>query len=340
MTDKTIDQLDANTGLVRGDKLEVWDTSGSASVKALLSDILPLILAADISDSSAASRAIITAASNAAIKALLDLEIGVDLQAYGLDLTAIEALTGTGFPARTSDNTWAARSLAGDTGVTITNPSGVAGNPTVALSTILVALNNLATNGLIARTASGTLAARTLQADGTALTWTNGDGVSGNPAPALHAAIKALAQTAAADKLPYYTSSSAASLADFPTVARTLLAQTTAAAQRSTLSVDKFCVAAFIESPTAKTYTLLRRPGFAFTVNSMTHKTVSGTVTIAARIGGSVITGLSAVGATSTQTVTSASGANSVSTTDRLEVQLTSLSSPTDLSVTFDCTRG
>jgi hypothetical protein len=337
MTDKTIDQLDANTGLVRTDMIELWDASAAATVQGTLAEALALALSTDISDSSVASRAIITAVSNAAIKALLDLEIGIDLQAYGQDLTAIEALSGTGSPARTADNTWALRTLSGDTGVTITNGAGVAGNPTISLHAMLVALAGLASDGIISRTAAGTLAARTLQ-DATGLTWTNPAGIAGNPTPALHAALAALAQTASADKVAYYTSASAASLMDFTSVARTLVAASTTAAQRSAMGVHKFAVAAFLEAPIAKTYTFMRRPGFAFTINNMISR-MNGTATLNAKIGATSITGLSAVAATSTETTTAATAANSVTATDRLDLTVTSPVTATDLSVTFECTR-
>jgi len=49
------------------------------------------------------------------------------------DLTAIAALSTTGFPARTAADTWALRSFA-DTGtISWTNPAGVAGNPSAAV---------------------------------------------------------------------------------------------------------------------------------------------------------------------------------------------------------------
>lgn len=51
-----------------------------------------------------------------------------------LDLAAIEALTGTGLPMRTADNTWAMRSIAAGNGIAVTNPAGVAGNPTISAS--------------------------------------------------------------------------------------------------------------------------------------------------------------------------------------------------------------
>lgn len=62
----------------------------------------------------------------------------------------------------------------GVTGGTITNTG------TIELTGQALALHNLASNGVIARTGSGTMAARTITA-GTGITVSNGDGVSGNP---------------------------------------------------------------------------------------------------------------------------------------------------------------
>lgn len=50
------------------------------------------------------------------------------------DLAAIEALSGTGFSARTGVETWSLRTLTAGTGVSISNPAGVAGNPTISAS--------------------------------------------------------------------------------------------------------------------------------------------------------------------------------------------------------------
>lgn len=58
----------------------------------------------------------------------------------GTDLAALEALTGTGFPARTSSNAWSLRSIAvSGSFLSITNPAGAAGDPTISidLSTFL-----------------------------------------------------------------------------------------------------------------------------------------------------------------------------------------------------------
>lgn len=60
------------------------------------------------------------------------------------DLTAIAALTGTGIAARTATDTWALRTLTAPAeGFSITNPAGVAGNPTFVLTNDLAALEGL-----------------------------------------------------------------------------------------------------------------------------------------------------------------------------------------------------
>jgi len=50
------------------------------------------------------------------------------------DLAALEALTGTGFSARTGSETWSLRTLQPGTGISISNPAGVAGDPTISAS--------------------------------------------------------------------------------------------------------------------------------------------------------------------------------------------------------------
>ena len=136
------------------------------------------------------------------------------------DLDALAGLALTGVMARTGAATYALRTLTGDSEVTITNGDGVAGNPTFslasgitrdselsaaisALSSVyqeddadLAAYAALATSGLVARTGSGTVAARTLTGD-TEIVVANGDGVSGNPTLSIGAAIARVAAVAA-----------------------------------------------------------------------------------------------------------------------------------------------
>lgn len=51
----------------------------------------------------------------------------------GADLTAIEALASTGIAVRSAANTWVQRTIVGTAPVLVTNGSGAAGNPTIAL---------------------------------------------------------------------------------------------------------------------------------------------------------------------------------------------------------------
>jgi hypothetical protein len=83
----------------------------------------------------------------------------------------------TAIGAGTSSTTGTVTSIAtnnGLTGGTITTTG------TIGLTGQALALHNLATNGIIARTGAGTVAGRTITA-GTGITVSNGDGVSGNP---------------------------------------------------------------------------------------------------------------------------------------------------------------
>ena len=102
------------------------------------------------------------------------------------DLSAVEGLSGTGFGARTGTDAWSVRTLtAPAAGLSITNPAGVAGDPTFALANDLAALEGLASTGIPARTATDTWALRTITGTASQVTVTNGDGVSGNPTVSL-----------------------------------------------------------------------------------------------------------------------------------------------------------
>jgi hypothetical protein len=64
----------------------------------------------------------------------LGVEIGVDVQAYNLNLQAISQLGANGIYARTSNGNLSARSVVGGTNIVVANGDGVAGNPTVAIA--------------------------------------------------------------------------------------------------------------------------------------------------------------------------------------------------------------
>jgi len=66
------------------------------------------------------------------------------------DLAALEALSTSGFAARTGSDTWAIRSLAGTSNrITITNPAGTAGDPTIDISSSYVGQATITTLGTI-----------------------------------------------------------------------------------------------------------------------------------------------------------------------------------------------
>jgi hypothetical protein len=109
------------------------------------------------------------------------------------ELDALSGVSTNGIIVRTGSGTKAARTLtAPAAGITITNGDGVAGNPTLVLANDLAALEGLSTTGLIARTADGAAATRTLTGPAAGLSITNGNGVSGNPTIALANDLAAL----------------------------------------------------------------------------------------------------------------------------------------------------
>ena len=78
------------------------------------------------------------------------------------DITALAAMTGTGFVTRTADNTYARRTLAvtASSGITLTNADGVSGNPTINVAST----SNNSANNLVLRDASGNFAAGVITA--------------------------------------------------------------------------------------------------------------------------------------------------------------------------------
>lgn len=94
-----------------------------------------------------------------------------------------------------------------------------------------------------------------------------------------------------------------------------------------------------LESPTDKTYVLVQKAAYAFTINTLDIVTASGTTTAAVKINGTSVTGISAVSVSSTPATGTATAANSVSAGDKVTLVLSSSSSPADLSFTLKYTR-
>ena len=93
---------------------------------------------------------------------------------------------GTGFVVKTASTTVTPRSLTtSGSGLTVTNGTGVSGNPNFSLTGLPAALAGLSGGGIVVAVDSSTLTQRSI--DGTAgqISVTNGSGVSGNPQIAL-----------------------------------------------------------------------------------------------------------------------------------------------------------
>lgn len=115
------------------------------------------------------------------------------------DLAALEALASTGIAVRSASDTWVQRSMANAAaGITWTNPAGIAGDPTPVLANDLAALEALASAGFSVRTGTDAWTIRSLANAAAGITWTDADGVAGNPTPVLAndlAALESLGST-------------------------------------------------------------------------------------------------------------------------------------------------
>jgi hypothetical protein len=102
------------------------------------------------------------------------LRVNADNTVSALDATTFRTAIGAG----TSSTVGTITSIATNDGIT---GGTITSSGTIGLTGQALALHNLGTNGIIARTAAGTVAARNIDVTGTGISVTNGDGVSGNP---------------------------------------------------------------------------------------------------------------------------------------------------------------
>lgn len=77
------------------------------------------------------------AATALAAQQAMDTEIGVDVQAYDADLSALAGLSSNGMIARTGSGTASVRTITAGTGISVANGDGVAGNPTITSTDVL-----------------------------------------------------------------------------------------------------------------------------------------------------------------------------------------------------------
>jgi hypothetical protein len=175
-------------GLAIGTDVLAYD-AGLTSLTGVdtAADLLPYTTAANTWASTAFQafgRTLVGAANAAAARSTLNLVVGTNVQGWDAGLDALAVFASTGIVVATGTDTWTARTITGGTGLTVSNGSGVAGNPTLTLAAGLQALASQAA-GIAVCDGAGGWVARTLTGPADGITVTNGSGVSGNPTLAL-----------------------------------------------------------------------------------------------------------------------------------------------------------
>lgn len=77
-------------------------------------------------------KVVLTTSSGTLLETIDAIPLLAGASIVGADLTAIEALSGTGMLTRTASNTFALRTVTAGASVVVTNGDGVSGNPTIA----------------------------------------------------------------------------------------------------------------------------------------------------------------------------------------------------------------
>jgi hypothetical protein len=95
----------------------------------------------------------------------LGLAIGTNVQAYSADLAGLAAYNTSAMLFRTASGTYVGRSLAGATGFTVTNGSGVSGNPSIAynIGALTEETSPLITDMVLEEKGNGTVAKVAIQ---------------------------------------------------------------------------------------------------------------------------------------------------------------------------------
>lgn len=149
------------------------------------------------------------AADAGTARANLGLIIGTNVQAFDAGLASLVTVDTAAnlLPYTTAANVWSATSLSAFSRTVLDDADAatwratlglVIGTDVQARTAILDAISALGSNGLITRTAAGTVAARTLTAPAAGITVSNGSGAGGNPTLVLAndlAAIEGLGST-------------------------------------------------------------------------------------------------------------------------------------------------
>jgi len=104
-----------------------------------------------------------------------------DKQPIDAGLTALANFNTNGIIVQTANDTYTGRTMVAPVeGIVITNPAGIAGNPSFGLANDLQAVEGLTTSGYAVRTSNDTWTTRTISGASSKIVVTNGDGVSSN----------------------------------------------------------------------------------------------------------------------------------------------------------------
>lgn len=266
---------------------------------------------------------------------LTDAQNNAKFQTIDADLTAIAAFApgATGFLSRVANAQYGFRNLVAPVaGIGITNTDGVAGNPTFALTNSLAALQGIAANGFIARTALDTLTPRSIGSTSTALVVTNGDGVAGAPSFALAGDLASIAGFGASGGIVAHTATNTFTLRTIGSSTNNIVITNgdgVAGAPSFAVALDLAALSGFVAGTgipartAANTWALRAVTGTSAQITVTNGDGVSGAPTISLP-NAMTMTGITVTGGTFNATALQVAGVSAVLTTRNITTGATS----------------